>query len=85
MPDDRDDQHRLGFGSKRYAWVSNGGSGSVSHIALTPRLFNPVTGLCGTAVTAREITRSVIPRHACPQCLQPVSYTHLTLPTIYSV
>ena len=47
----------------------NGAFGSVSHIALTPRQFNPVTGLCG-AVSAVEINRSVLPKHAGPQCLQ---------------
>jgi hypothetical protein len=70
MPDYPNHQHQLGFSSKRYAWVSNGASGSVSHIALTPRQFNPVTGLCGTPVAAIEIKRSVLPQHACPQCLQ---------------
>jgi len=70
MPDYPDHQHELGFSSRRYAWVSDGASGSVSHIALMPRQFNPVTGLCGTAVAAVDIKRSVLPRQACPQCLQ---------------
>jgi len=70
MPDYPDHQYELGFSSKRYAWVSDGAPGSLSHIALTPRQFNPVRGLCGTAVAAIEIKRSVLPRHACPQCLQ---------------
>jgi hypothetical protein len=70
MPDYPDHQHQFGFSSKRYAWVSNGAFGSVSHIALTPRQSNPVTGLCGTAVAAIDIKRSVLPKHACPQCLQ---------------
>jgi hypothetical protein len=63
-------QHELGFSSQSYFWVSEGAVGSVSHIALTPRQSELAMGLCGAAVTAREITRSVIPRHACPQCLQ---------------
>jgi hypothetical protein len=70
MADSPEDQPRLGFSSKRYAWVSNGTSGSVSHIAVTPRQLNSVTGLCGMAVVAVEIIRSVLPSDACPQCLQ---------------
>jgi hypothetical protein len=63
-------EHELGFSSKFYSWVSDGAVGSVSHIALTPRPSELAVGLCDAAVTAREITRSVIPRHACLQCLQ---------------
>jgi hypothetical protein len=63
-------QHELGFSSKSFSWVSDGAVGSVSHIALAPCQCELAMGLCGAAVTAREITRSVIPRHACPQCLQ---------------
>jgi hypothetical protein len=63
-------QPELGFSSKSYSWVTDGAVGSVSHIALTPRQSELTAGLCSTAVTAREITRSVIPRHACPRCLQ---------------
>jgi hypothetical protein len=63
-------QLELGFSSKFYSWVSDGAVGSVSHIALTPRPSELAVGLCDAAVTAREITRSVIPRHACLHCLQ---------------
>jgi hypothetical protein len=70
MSDDPGDPHERWLVSKRYAWVSNGASGSFSHIALTPREFNPVRGLCGTAVASVEVKRSVALRHACPQCLE---------------
>jgi hypothetical protein len=63
-------RHELGFSSKFYSWVSDGAVGSVSHIVLTPRASELAVGLCDAAVTAREITQSVIPRHACLQCLQ---------------
>jgi hypothetical protein len=63
-------QHELGFSSTSYSWVTDGAVGSVSHIALTPRQSELTASLCGAALTARAITRSVIPRHACPQCLQ---------------
>jgi hypothetical protein len=59
MADYPDHQHELGFSSKRYAWVSDGASGSVSHIALTPRQFNPVIGLSAARPEGREFLRGM--------------------------
>jgi hypothetical protein len=70
IPDYPEHQYEFGFSSQFYSWVSDGAVGSVSHIALAPRQGELALGFCGAAVTAREITRSVIPRHACSQCLQ---------------
>ena len=36
-------------------------------------------------VSLNDILVAVIPLCACNDCVTPVSYTHLTLPTIYSV
>jgi hypothetical protein len=70
MADYPESQQELGFSSKSHFWISDGAVGSVSHIALAPHQSELTASFCGAAVAAREITRSVIPRHACPQCLQ---------------